>query len=96
MTEVKDMRHRLTLLGTATSLALAAAVVTAGPAEARRNLGGTSPDPSSCVLPGEAVIRSDQPGLGTICICVIAENDRAVRAVGTRSTADCPPGIPQP
>ena len=94
MTEVKDMRSRLARLGVVTSVVLTAAIVTAGPAEARRNLGGTGTE--SCVLPGQAVPRITGPGLGAICICTVAEDNRVIRAVGTRSIADCPPGIPQP
>jgi len=90
------MKARLGRLGAVTSVLLATAVVLAAPAEARRNVGGAGPAPEICVLPGQTVLRSDGPGLGAICICVIAEDDRVVRAVGMDPTASCPPGIPQP
>ena len=68
---MREVRRRLTLLGTATSLALTAAVVTAAPAEARRNVGGSEPDASICVLPGRAELGSTGSGLGAICLCVL-------------------------
>jgi hypothetical protein len=82
------MRHRLVLLGTATSFVLAVTVATAGPAEARRNVGGLVPE--TCVAPGHAVIRSDGPGLGPTCICVI-ENAGGTVVAGPNEK--CPPGI---
>jgi hypothetical protein len=93
---VKDIRHRLTLLGTATSLALAAAVVTAAPAEARRNVGGSEPDASICVLPGKAELGSTGSGLGAICVCVLTPGGGVVRNVGTDPNAQCPPGVKRP
>ena len=90
------MRYRLGLLGTATTLVLAAAVVTAGPAEARRNLGGSNPGADICVLPGNAEVRSHHGGLGAICICVLAPDGRVLRNVDTDPNAQCPPGIQQP
>jgi hypothetical protein len=80
------MRHRLALVGTATSIALAAAVVTAAPAEARRNLGGLT---GECVAPGNAVIGTHGPGLGANCICII---DPATGAVFLGPNGTCPPG----
>ncbi len=93
---MRQVRRRLTLLGTATSLALAAAVVTAAPAEARRNVGGSEPDASICVLPGRAELGSTGSGLGAICICVLAPGGGAVRNVGTDPDAQCPPGAKRP
>ena len=61
------MRHRLGLLGATTSLLLAAAVVVAGPAEARRNVGGFVPE--VCVAPGNAVLGNPEPGPGAVQIC---------------------------
>ena len=93
---MREVRRRLTLLGTATSLALAAAVVTAAPAEARRNVGGSEPDASICVLPGRAELGSTGSGLGAICICVLVPGGGAVRNVGTDPDAQCPPGAKRP
>jgi hypothetical protein len=87
------MRYRLGLLGTATTLVLAAAVVTAGPAEARRNLGGSEPGADICVLPGNAGIQSDHKGLGAICVCVRIPGGGMQRNVGTDPNGPCPPGI---
>jgi len=81
------MRHRLGLLGTTTSLLLAAAIVTAAPAEARRNVGGITGD---CVAPGAAVVEPHGPGLGAPCICVIDEN-----TVLFGPNGECPSGILQ-
>ena len=93
---MRQVRRRLTLLGTATSLALAAAVVTAAPAEARRNVGGSEPDASICVLPGRAELGSTGSGLGAICLCVLVPGGGAVRNVGTDPDAQCPPGAKRP
>jgi hypothetical protein len=82
-----DMRHRLSVLGTATSFVLALAVVTAGPAEARRNVGGLVPE--TCVAPGNAVIGTHGPGLGATCICVIETIGNTVTA---GPNGKCPPG----
>ena len=81
------MTHRRALLGTATSFLLALAVVTAGPAEARRNVGGL--DTEVCVAPGHAEIKAAGPGLGATCICVID----AQGAVVDGPNGKCPPGI---
>jgi len=81
------MRHRISLLGTATSFVLALAVVTAAPAEARRNVGGLVPE--VCVAPGNAQIKTDGPGLGATCICVIETVGNTVVA---GPNDKCPPG----
>ena len=67
---------------------LAAAVVTAAPAEARRTVGGLVPE--TCVAPGHAVIRSDGPGLGPTCICITEDLHGTVVA---GPNGKCPPGI---
>ena len=85
------MRHRLTLLGTATSLALAAAVVTAAPAEARRNVGGIASE--TCVAPGHAEIGNHGAGKGATCICVL---DGITGAVVTGPNDTCPPSVRRP
>jgi len=89
------MRHRLTLLGTATSIALAAAVVTAAPAEARRNIGGSEPGADICVMPGAVEYGSTggERGLGAVCVCVVAPGSNTVRNVGKGPNTTCPPGI---
>jgi hypothetical protein len=83
------MRHRLTLFGTATSIALAAAIVTAAPAQAR-NIGGLT---GQCVAPGHAVLGMHGPGLGANCICVIGTSPDDVLAGPTGPGSKCPPGI---
>ena len=90
------MTARSTRLGAVTSVAIVAVLVTAAPAEARRNVGGSGPSPEICVLPGQAALRTDGRGFGAICICVIAGDGSVVRAVGTMPNALCPPGIRQP
>jgi hypothetical protein len=86
LTEVKDMRRKVGFLGAVTSLALAAVLVTAGPAQARRNLGGFN---SHCVPPGNAVIGPHGPGLGANCICIIEPTSGQV-LLGPNGK--CPPG----
>ena len=84
------MRQRVGLLGTITSVLLAAAVVTAAPAEARRNVGGLVGE--VCVPPGNAVphvIGDGRPGLGATCICVIETVGNTVVA---GPNGKCPPG----
>jgi hypothetical protein len=80
------MPSRYGLVGTATSLLLAAAVVTAAPAEAR-NIGGFD---SVCVAPGGAVIGPHGPGLGANCICVVVATNPSLVLAGPNGT--CPPG----
>jgi hypothetical protein len=81
------MRRKLTLVGTTTSLLLAATVVLAAPAEARRNVGGLVPE--TCVSPGNAVIGTHGPGLGANCICIIVD---ATQMVDVGPNGKCPPG----
>lgn len=83
------MRHRLGLLGTVTSLALAAAVVTAAPAEARRNVGGIT---GECIQPGNAVVGPHGSGLGAPCICIVEGTTVLFGANGTPD-GKCPPGL---
>jgi|tagenome__1003787_1003787.scaffolds.fasta_scaffold20902306_1 hypothetical protein len=85
------MRHRLGLLGTTTSLLLAAAVVTAAPAEARRNVGGIT---GTCVEPGAAVVEAHGTGLGAPCICIVAGTSVLFGANGSPD-GKCPPGLLQ-
>jgi hypothetical protein len=87
---MRNMSPRLALLGTATSFVLALAVVTAGPAEARRNVGGLIGE--TCVPPGHAVVGAHGPGLGATCSCVTEElNGTTVVVAGPNDK--CPPGI---
>ncbi len=88
---MKDVRRRLTLLGTATSLALAAAVVTAAPAEARRNVGGVAPE--TCIAPGHAEIGTHGPGKGATCICIL---DGITGVVVAGPSDRCPPSVRRP
>jgi hypothetical protein len=89
------MRHRFGLLGTITSILLAAAVVTAAPAEARRNVGGILGD---CVPPGAAVVGPHGSGLGAPCICIVERTETGVTVLfGANGSPDgkCPPGLLQ-
>jgi hypothetical protein len=83
------MRRRLGLLGTISSLACAAAIVTAAPAQAR-NIGGLT---GECTPPGHAVLGMHGPGLGANCICVIEPTSREVLAGPTGPGSECPSGI---
>ena len=85
------MRQRLTLLGTATSLALAATIVLAGPAEARRNVGGFD---GQCLAPNAAVVQPHGQGLGATCICVVSRDDHTDVLAGPNGPGStCPPRI---
>jgi hypothetical protein len=88
------MRRRLGLLGGTTSLLVAAAVVTAAPAEAR-NIGGTVPEGSVCVYPGNSAHRSDQAASVVPCMCVVVPGVGTQRNVGgtTPAGGSCPPGL---
>src|SRR3712207_1766781 len=59
-----SMRRRLARLAATTGVALTVAVMTATPADARRNLGGTVPADAICLTPGSAQARSDVAGSG--------------------------------
>jgi hypothetical protein len=83
------MRHRLGLLGTISSLALAAVIVTATPAEAR-NIGGTNISADACVTPSGA--RAQRPGADLPCVCAVADAGRIVRVIG-RGPSACPTGV---
>ena len=85
------MRHRLALLGTLTSLAVTAAVVTAAPAEARRNVGGIT---GECIAPGNAVVEPHGTGLGAPCICIVEGTSVLFGANGSPD-GTCPPSLLQ-
>jgi len=89
-TEARIVRQRIGLLGTLTSLVLAAAVVTAAPAEARRNVGGLVGE--TCVAPGHAELKPEGPGKGPTCVCVTEVVGREVVVVAGPN-GKCPPGI---
>jgi hypothetical protein len=82
-------RQKLGRLGTVTALAFAAAILTAGPAEAR-NIGGLT---GVCVAPGHAVLGMHGPGLGANCICVIEPTTHEVLAGPTGPGSTCPAGV---
>ncbi len=88
--EMRNVRHRVGLLGTITPLLLAAAVVTAGSAEARRNVGGVG---GECLAPNDAVVQNQGAGLGATCICVIEPNSGSVLAGPNGPGSTCPPRI---
>ena len=86
------MRQRIGRLGAITSLAFAAAIVTAGPAQAR-NIGGLT---GECLAPGHAALgeHGTGGGLGANCICVVSkDNPRDVLAGPAGPGSECPPGI---
>jgi hypothetical protein len=84
------VRHEIGLLGTVTSVLLAAAVVTAAPAEARRNVGGLVEQ--ICLTSGHAKVKIDGPGLGASCVCIIQEFETGTVVVDGPN-GKCPPGI---
>jgi len=84
------MRGRLGLLGTISSVACAAAIVTAAPAQAR-NIGGSVPEGAICVTPGQATYGS--PNSGPPCVCVILPDRSFALNVGKGGRAPCPPAI---
>jgi hypothetical protein len=90
--EVRDMRRRLALLGTSTSLVLGAAVLAAAPAEAR-NLGGDEPSADICVRPGNVELRSNQAASAPPCVCVVAPEGRILKNLSRNPTAECPSGV---
>jgi hypothetical protein len=89
------MRRTLALLLTATSLALGGSVVTAGAAEARRNVGGTVPADAVCYSPGRSEARSDRANDVLSCFCYVAPapGERNVGGTIPGGTTTCPPGI---
>jgi hypothetical protein len=89
LTEVRDMRGRLALLGTSTALVLGAAVAVAAPAEAR-NIGGSQISAEDCVTPNEA--QYQRPNADLPCVCAIADAGRIVRVIG-RGPSACPTGV---
>jgi hypothetical protein len=84
------MRRTLTRSAAISSVALAAVVVLAGPAEARRNVGGTLPAGSSCLEPG-AVVLPAQADTRVPCVCYVNDAGR-FHFLGR---GECPPGLPQ-
>ena len=88
------MRRRLATLGTTTSIVLVAAVMAAGPAEAR-NIGGTNISGDACVAPSGA--RYQRPNADLPCVCAVADADARliVRVIG-RGPSACPTGVLRP
>ena len=90
------MGRRLGALAGTTGILLAATIVAAAPAEARRNVGGTVPEGSVCVYPGNGTPRSAQAAAVVPCICIVVPGvDGARRNVGGTgpSGGSCPPGL---
>jgi hypothetical protein len=89
------VRRRLALLLTATTLAVGGSVLTAGAAEARRNVGGTVPADAICLSPGHSQARSDRADDVLSCFCWIAPapGERNVGGTVPGGTTNCPPGI---
>src|SRR3954447_5845964 len=93
------MRRTLALV-VATSFALGGSVLTAGAAEARRNVGGTEPAGATCYVPGQAQARSSQALSVLDCFCYtvpapVPEPKPGERNVGglLNLITNCPPGI---
>jgi len=84
------MRRILGLFGTTISLLVAAAVVSAAPAQAR-NIGGSVPEGAICVTPGQATYGSLNSG--PPCVCVILPDRSFALNVGKGDRAPCPPAI---
>ena len=89
------MRRRLAVLGTTTSMMLVVAVLAAAPAEARRNVGGSVPEDSVCVFPGNSANGSAQAAAVVPCVCIVVPGGEPRRNVGGTGPADgsCPPGL---
>jgi hypothetical protein len=85
------MRRTLTRSAAISSVALAAVVVLAGPAEARRNVGGTLPAGATCVDPGVVVLPA-QADAAVPCVCYALDGQR-FRFLGRAE--GCPPGFPE-
>jgi hypothetical protein len=83
------MRRTFTRSAAISSIALAAVFVLAGPAEARRNVGGTDPV-GSCIKPG-VINLGDQARSSTPCICY----SNGVERFHFSGRGDCPSGIPE-
>ena len=83
------MRRRLGALAGTTGLVLAATIMVAAPAEARRNVGGLITE--TCVAPGQAEIKPNGPGLGATCICITEQVGREIVVVAGPN-GKCPPG----
>jgi hypothetical protein len=91
LTEVSDVRRRFGFLGIATSIALAATVVLATPAEARRNVGGLVGE--ACLTSGQAAVKTDGPGLGATCVCITQDLPDHTTVVVAGPNDTCPSGI---
>jgi hypothetical protein len=86
------MRRRLGVLAGTTGLVLAATIVGAAPAEARRNVGGTVPEGSTCVYPGSAQFQNPAaPALP--CVCLSVPGVGTVSNEGGKPGGDCPSGL---
>jgi hypothetical protein len=86
------MRRRLGVLAGTTGLVLAASIVVAGPAEARRNVGGTLPEGSICVYPGGAQFQDPaKPVLP--CTCVSILDQVTISLEGGKPGGACPSGL---
>jgi hypothetical protein len=86
------MRRRLGVLAGTTWLLVTAAVVVAGPAEARRNIGGSLPAGSTCVYPGGAQFQDSEPP-PLPCVCVSLPDGSTMSWEGGKPGGECPPGL---
>jgi hypothetical protein len=85
------MRRTFTRSAAISSVALAAVVVLAGPAEARRNVGGTVPADAACVKPG-VINLAETPFANTPCVCYVTLEGGRFHNLGR---GDCPAGLPE-
>ncbi len=84
------MRRKLGRLAATTGVALALAVMTATPADARRNVGGTIPADSFCLKPG-TVVLTEEADANTPCVCYVVESGR----FNNLGRGSCPEGLPE-
>jgi hypothetical protein len=85
-----DVRRNLRRVATTTGVALALAVMTATPADARRNLGGTHPADSFCLRPGTVVLTNTAFD-NVPCVCYVADG----RRFNNLGRGVCPDGLPE-
>ncbi len=83
------MRRTLGRLGATTGVALTLALLTATPADARRNVGGTVPADAFCLKPG-TVVLTEQAHANSPCVCYIDEFGK----FHNLGRGTCPEGLP--
>ena len=84
------MRRTLGRLGATTGVALTLALLTATPADARRNVGGTVPADASCTKPG-TVVLTETAFANAPCVCYGIEAGK----FHNLGRGTCPEGLPE-